>query len=147
MENNLSLFEKSRIWLKLIIVIAKCLQIWILWISHGSAVEGKQKVLAGKSYYRYWYVFCNIRNMRRRMIYVFVAFCPCWNKKARLQENESRSKNKLSATALIKTDFWFACPFRAARQIVFELCCLIATVMKEMLSVLLIKSKVLLMEN
>ena len=29
--------------------------------------------------------------------------------------------NKLTATALIKANFEFACPFRAARQISFEL--------------------------
>ena len=46
-----------------------------------SAVGSKKKMVVGKSYYRYYDVSCNNRNMWRRMIYVFIAFFPFWNKK------------------------------------------------------------------
>ena len=58
--------------------------------------------------------------MWRRMTYVFIAFSHVEIKNW-IEANESWSKNKLTASALIKANVSFARPFRAAWQIPSEL--------------------------
>ena len=77
MEKNMILSEKSRIQLELNNsgVYLNCNE--VQRTNQKSAAEGKQEMVAGKSYYHYQDVSCNNRNMWWRMIYAFIAFFQC----------------------------------------------------------------------
>ena len=66
-------------------------QIWIVLKYIEPVMKGrfgsKQKMVASKSYYLYWDVSCNNKNMRNRIIYVFIAFFPCLKAHSKVWDN------------------------------------------------------------
>ena len=88
-----------------------CTQVHI--ISHKSTVGSKKKMVAGKSYYRYLGCFL-------RMIYVFIAFSPYWNKKLDCRKMKTEVRiNLLQDNVLIKSELLICLPISCRKASFF----------------------------